>query len=190
MSLAVISIMFQDDIKRFFSYFSIVHMNLYFMIFLSGIDRSNFIFSTLQHGLMAVIMFFMADILENLFKTRSISTISGRSQQYRGLRILLLFVCISLIGIPCTSGFIAEITSFYAVTKAMSTTISVTILSIIVVLSAYTLFVSHSILHKNKTTQPEISGDFNLCDGYQMISLAVASFGILVLGVFPALLLP
>jgi NADH-quinone oxidoreductase subunit M len=189
MSLAVISIMFQDDIKQFFAYFSIIHMDLYFMMFLSGIDRRHFIFSTLQHGLLAIVMFFTADIIETLFKTRSISTISNYSQQYYGLRVLLLFVCTSLIGIPCTSGFIAEMMSFYAITKGMSIAVSVTVMLIIVVLSAYTLFVYHSILPKNKRTQSEIPQDLDLCDDYQMTSLVIASSVMLVLGVSPALLL-
>ncbi|MDR1289179.1 MAG: hypothetical protein LBJ77_02190 [Holosporales bacterium] len=186
-SLAVINIIFQDDIKRFFAYFSIIHMDLYFMIFLSGIDRSHFIFSTLQHGLMAIVMFFTADIIENLFKTRSISDISSYNQQYRGLRILLLFVSTSLIGIPCTSGFIAEITSIYAITKSMGIILSVVVVLIIAVLSAYTIFVYNSIFSKNGGHPSGVSQASILCDRYQMTSLVIASIGIIFLGMLPAL---
>jgi NADH:ubiquinone oxidoreductase subunit 4 (subunit M) len=189
MSFAVISIMFQEDLKRIFSYFSIIHMNLYFMIFLSDVNRNQFIFSTLQHGLTAILMFFTSDVIENLFKTRSISIIKNSTTQSHKSKILLLFVSLALIGAPYTSGFIAETISFYSIIKLKGIIIPIITLSIIAALSAYTLFTYHSMFCKKKNlSQIAIQTD-GLCDNYQMTSLVISYFCILLLGIFPALLL-
>jgi NADH-quinone oxidoreductase subunit M len=187
--IAVISIMFQDDIKRFFAYFSIIHMDIYFIIFLflSETNKNYFIFSTLQHGFISTIIFFTADIMENLFKTRSISTISSSGQRFRGLNILLFFVFISLIDMPCTPGFITEIVSFYFITKSTYIAVSIIMLLIIVALSAYTLFVYYSISFKKRIPPPEVSQNVSLCDRYQVISLVIAFLCIEIFGILPDL---
>jgi NADH-quinone oxidoreductase subunit M len=107
----------QDDLKQFFAYFSIFHMSLYFMIMLGRSGESGFIFAMMQHSLVISFLFFLADVIERTFNTRSISELRHSAIRPCKLKRFMLFGTLALIGTPLTSGFISEAISIYSASQ-------------------------------------------------------------------------
>jgi NADH:ubiquinone oxidoreductase subunit 4 (subunit M) len=185
--IAIANIFRQDDLKRFFSYFSIIHMNLYFLIFINNGGGNNFIYAMLQHSLISVIMFFTIDIIGDLYGTRSMHEIRESCKQIRGLRMFLLCIFLALIGIPLTSGFIAEIMVIYSVSNT-SYIQATMILLLMVAISTYTFYVYHVTFGKRKKNrqQNEVIEPFATRHD-RKAAITVCYLLILLLGICPKL---
>jgi NADH-quinone oxidoreductase subunit M len=188
MLIASINAIFQDDVKRFFAYFSIIHMNLYFVTFFNQSNKSMFVFSIFQHAFVSVIMFFTTDIIKKLFNTRSFAIIKNSAFKSHGLNTLLLLVFIMLIGGPGTSGFIAEIISFYSFSKIMYIYAIVALLAMLI-LGGYSFFVYLSVFRSNNKGLQKEAINACLVDNSQKIALSILCFCVLICGIFPSVIL-
>lgn len=112
--IACTNLFFQTDLKRFFAYFSILHMNIYFLIILSGCGIKRFIFSILYHSFISSVLFLITDVIKTVFKTRDIIELKNTKTQFMKAKRLMFLGILCLIGLPLTWGFITEIFSIYS----------------------------------------------------------------------------
>lgn len=108
------NLFFQTDLKRFFAYFSILHMNVYFLILLSGCGVKQFIFSVLYHSFITALLFLIVDVIKTVCKTRDIIELKHTNAYFIRAKRLIFLGILCLIGLPLTWGFITEIISLYA----------------------------------------------------------------------------
>ena len=104
------------DIKKFIAYSSVSHMNLailgLFTLNLSGLQASYFFL--ISHGIISSALFFLIGFAYARFHTRIILYFRGLVLLYP-LFILFFFIfTLGNIAFPLTSGFIAEILTFYS----------------------------------------------------------------------------
>jgi NADH-quinone oxidoreductase subunit M len=107
---AVIAVQ-QDDLKRMIAYASMSHVGL----IAAGILSSNMIglqgglVQMLSHGINAVGMFYVADILERRLGTRSLSAMGGIAKIAPVFAVLYMVVMLGTVAVPLTNGFVGEL---------------------------------------------------------------------------------
>jgi NADH-quinone oxidoreductase subunit M len=117
MSLAVVGIVYasiiaikQNDMKRLVAYSSIAHVGLIAAGILAwnrpGLQGS--ILQMLNHGINVVGMFFVIDILERRYKTRSLSDLGGIAKHSPLFATLFLIILLGTVAVPLTNGFPGE----------------------------------------------------------------------------------
>ncbi|MDR2074896.1 MAG: hypothetical protein LBP31_01600 [Holosporales bacterium] len=148
--IACVNIFFQKDLKRIFVYFSILHMNLYIIILLSGGGIKKFVFSVLYHSFIMAILFFVTDIIKTIFKTREIDELKEVNSHFIVVKRLALLSVLTLIGVPVSWGFITEILSVYSA-NCLSTGYALVVVAVILTSSSYIFFLYQSIF-SNWTT--------------------------------------
>jgi NADH-quinone oxidoreductase subunit M len=116
-SLAVAGIIYasiiaikQSDIKRLIAYSSIAHVGLIAAGILAwnamGVQGS--IIQMLNHGVNVVGMFFIADILERRYQTRSLHELGGIAKHSPLFAVLFLIILLGTVAVPLTNGFPGE----------------------------------------------------------------------------------
>ena len=116
-SLAVIGIVYasiiavkQTDLKRLIAYSSIAHVGLIAAGILAwnrpGVQGS--MIQMFNHGINVVGMFFIADILERRYKTRSLSELGGIAKHDPLFAALFLIILLGTVAVPLTNGFPGE----------------------------------------------------------------------------------
>ncbi len=116
-SLAVIGIVYasiiaikQTDLKRLVAYSSIAHVGLIaagiFAWNRFGVQGS--MIQMLNHGINVVGMFFIADILERRYGTRSLSELGGVAKHSPLFAALFLIILLGTVAVPLTNGFPGE----------------------------------------------------------------------------------
>ncbi|MDR0942498.1 MAG: hypothetical protein LBM19_02700 [Holosporales bacterium] len=187
MAFALFQLVFQDDLKKFFAYFSIIHLNMYFMILMSGPGKGGFIFSVIGHSVLMAILFFTADIVKRTFNTRLISELKSIATQFpRVQKLTVLFAFLALIAIPFSWNFICEVISVYAVSKiSMGYALVAAGIIIISSLAAVYVYCSHFINISGSAG----TGKGDVIDEYKKFVM-YALFGItLIIGINPNLIL-
>jgi NADH-quinone oxidoreductase subunit M len=181
MTFSIARSAFQNDLKRFFAYFSIFHMNLYFMIALDKGRDSSIIFSMAQHSLIIMFLFVLTDIIEKKIGSRLISEIELSNRGLGKLRGFLMLGIVSLIGSPLTPGFISEIVSIYSVSRISifcALAVTLTILA-----TSFIAFNMYSSTFKQKS---ETKCVIDLTSRETLV-LSLMTVCILALGIFPQL---
>ncbi|MDR0552483.1 MAG: hypothetical protein LBG13_00090 [Holosporales bacterium] len=150
-AIACAHLFIQDDLKKFFAYFTVLHMNMYMFILLSGIGIKNFVFAVLYHSFIITILFFISDIVKAAFNTRSMTNL--RFVESRAIKHVMAVVFFMLIGSPATWGFFVEITTMYSAYKLSP--IYVAFLGLIILSSsAYTFWLYYNVFGAWKTGMP------------------------------------
>jgi NADH-quinone oxidoreductase subunit M len=187
MVLSCSNIFMQDDLKKIFAYFSILHMNMCMLIFLSGIGLRYFVFSLLSHSFVLAMLFFSTDAIHTVLQTRSIVDLKKNSPQLVLIKNIMFSNILILIGVPLTSGFMVDIVSVYASYK-LSAIYATILVFIILALSTYLFFTYQSIFNqlKNKTdTKLEIPvGHLQINSISKKMVFVTISTCILFLGIF------
>lgn len=166
---------FQDDLKKFFAYFSIIHMNMACIIPLTN-QSTQFIYSILSHSLVVSLLFFSVA----LYKTRSISDLRKLGINSKELRYIFLAGMLALIGAPFCSSFISEIICVMSAAK-LSISFALIIAGIILASSAYVFYLCFSI-PSNKNLQ-------HIIDPYNKLAIYTLIFFTLLLGTLPKIAL-
>lgn len=188
MLFATASLLFQDDLKRFFAYFSIIHMNMYLLILLSGTDKKYFIFSVIYHSIIMTILFFAADIIKTMYKTRLISELRQLTTHFTKIKHFMLFCIICLIGIPFSWGFVSEILSIYSCSK-ISIYYAYITGGVILISSMYAFYVYNSAFGNSKTVNSSASDEFYISNIYKKTTLFALFFLIILIGIIPGIIL-
>jgi NADH-quinone oxidoreductase subunit M len=154
-------------------------MNLYFIIVLSKLGKSGFIFSIVQHSFVISLLFFLCDTIEKFCNTRSILALKHSNTQLCKLKYGMLLGTLASIGIPATSGFIAEMLSILSVAKISGLYAISIALGILAMASvAFKTYVSTFGVWKNSEKQ----SIFNVYESIVIVSLV---FMIVALGIYP-----
>jgi len=100
----------QTDIKRLIAYSSISHMGFVLLgIFaLSPISLTGAALQMVSHGLITGLLFAAAGILMHNTHERNIANLGGLSSQMPRLAVLFIIGGLGALGLPSTSGFVAE----------------------------------------------------------------------------------
>jgi NADH-quinone oxidoreductase subunit M len=118
--IACAHLFIQDDLKKFFAYFTVLHMNLYMFILLSGTGIKNFVFAIIYHSFMIAVLFFVSDVVKMALGTRKISDLRSINSQLVIVRRVIVIAILMLIGCPFTWGFFIEIITMYSAYKISS----------------------------------------------------------------------
>ncbi len=181
-------LIFQDDLKRVFAYFSIIHLNMAFLILLSGMGKGYFIFTVMHHSLLTSVLFFSANIVKRLYGTRLISELKNISTQLKEVRRVILFSFLCLISVPFSWGFISEILTIQAISK-ISTTYTIITSGIILISSLYAMHVYNSCFGYWRNGDIFEINDFYVTDIYKKLALFILFGIIIIIGLFPKIIL-
>ncbi len=142
--IACANLFFQIDLKRFFAYFSILHMNVYFLILLSGCGIKQFVFSVIYHSFIVAVLFLITNIIKTICKTRDIIELKNIKTDFIKAKRLILLGILCLIGLPLTWGFIVEIISLYA-SSMISPHVACIVGAILIVSSTRAFYIYQSV---------------------------------------------
>ncbi|WP_188946023.1 NADH-quinone oxidoreductase subunit M [Polymorphobacter multimanifer] len=100
----------QADMKKLIAYSSVAHMAFVtaglFALNEQGIEGS--MVMMLSHGLVAAALFLCVGVIYDRLHTREISRYGGLADTMPRYALLLLFFTMASVGLPATSGFVAE----------------------------------------------------------------------------------
>jgi NADH-quinone oxidoreductase subunit M len=101
----------QDDVKRMIAYSSVSHLGLcmvgMFSLNVAGLSGS--IMQMINHGLSTGALFLLIGMIYERYHTRKISHYSGMAGPMPLFAVLLVFTCLSSVGLPGLNGFIGEV---------------------------------------------------------------------------------
>ena len=100
-----------NHIKQIIAYSSIIHMNAVCLGLFTNklIGFSGAIYAMLSHSLISSCLFMLCGILYNRYQSYNIEDYSGLFYNMPYFSFFLIFILLSNIAIPLTSGFIAEL---------------------------------------------------------------------------------
>jgi len=176
----------QSNIKRMLGYSSIAHAG-FLMVGLAAIGtlgQSGVLFFLAGYALANLGAFIAIIAISNKIGSDEIADYSGMARRSPVISFALAFSLISLIGIPPAVGFMAKFFIFNAAIQQDLLWL-VLIAALNSVISAYYYLRVVKVMYVNEPTSEEpIPSSIPL-----RISLAIASIGVLVLGVYPWLVL-
>lgn len=192
MILSVIGIVYasviaiqQKNYKRLVAYSSIAHVGLIAAGLFTGTKNTNGLQGAMiqmfSHGLCAVGMFYVIDIIEQRTKTLDLDKLGGIRNQAPWLSVFAVIIMLGSVSLPLTSGFVGEFllfVSLYGREPILAAIAGLTIiLGAIYMLNSF----QKSMLGEPK---PEFAA-FKDVNWSEALVLTVISFFILYIGVYP-----
>src|SRR5690606_23972894 len=100
----------QKDFKRLVAYASIAHVGLISagVFTLNSEATEGAVFQMLSHGVNAVGLFFIADILMTRLKTRNLAELGGIVNNQKLFAIAFMIIMLGTVALPLTNGFVGE----------------------------------------------------------------------------------
>lgn len=117
MTLSVIGIIYascialiQKDFKRLIAYVSIAHVGLIAAGIFSNTHQGiqGAVIQMLSHGINAVGLFFIVDIIFSKTNTRTITELGGLAVKDKLFTVLFMIILLGSIALPLTNGFVGE----------------------------------------------------------------------------------
>ncbi|MDR1391204.1 MAG: hypothetical protein LBI95_02435 [Holosporales bacterium] len=181
-------LIFQNDLKQLFAYFSINHVNMALPLLMTKNGKGGFVFSMMQHSIQITILFFVSDIIEKSCNTRSIKTLKTAIHKYDKNKKLILPAFLCLISIPFSWGFISEIMEFWAI-STISLAHTFIFAATVMFSSLYAIHVYNGCFgHWKMIDTIDIEGSYALNTHKKLILFVL--FGIILLiGVYPKTIL-
>lgn len=177
----------QKNFKRLFAYTSMSHVGL----IAAGILAFNLhsiqgaIFQMFSHGIVAIGLFFVADIIINRLQTDEMETIEGIRNKDKLFSVLFLIVLLASVALPLTSSFVGEfllLFGLFSFNEYMAFAAGLTIIfGAVYMLRAY-----HQIMN-GKTN--DTANQFTRITKQETAILVVICSLIFILGIFPDLIL-
>lgn len=173
----------QKDFKRLIAYSSIAHVGLItagvFSLNIQGLQGS--MVQMLSHGVNAVGLFFIADIIQRRLKTRNMDELGGLANNSPLFTILFMIVLLGTVALPLTNGFVGEfllLNGVYQYSAVMAAFCGLTIiLGAVYMLRAY----QKVMLGEQHPNSVEFTG---LAASEKIVLITLASI-IIIAGVFP-----
>jgi NADH-quinone oxidoreductase subunit M len=192
-SVFVISILFafsqairQNDLKKIFAYFSIIHMNMGCIMLLGNVSLINFIFSIISHSFVIAFMFFITSIINSTFKSRIITELKNMNINSKEIKWLFFISILSLIGVPGFCGFISEMLCINSIAKI--SVIYLVVISIILLFSSVYLFRLYCYIFCN-TNKLNADEEIASSEIYKKTSLYLTLAIIILFGIAPCFIL-
>jgi NADH-quinone oxidoreductase subunit M len=126
-ALAVIGIIYgalcslaQEDIKKLVAYSSVSHLG-FCMLGLFALNAAGLAGGLLQminHGLSTGALFLLVGMLYERYHTRKLSDYRGMGSRLGLLSCVMVFICLTSIGLPGLNGFVGEALVFFGMFEA------------------------------------------------------------------------
>ncbi|HRO75392.1 MAG TPA: NADH-quinone oxidoreductase subunit M [Crocinitomicaceae bacterium] len=174
----------QDDLKKVFAYASLSHVGLIAAgLMIVSIDAfSGVVIQMVNHALVAVGLFLVADVIERRLGRRNISELGGIAVRAPKFAFWFTVIGFASISIPFSSGFIGE---FLLIKEILLDNIWLGILvGTNLVFGCVYVFRAYQLSMNGKKS----SFEFNDLTLSEIITFAVLALIIVVLGVYPQLL--
>ena len=174
----------QSDLKRLVAYSSVSHMG-FVLLGVASLGEVGLTGAALQmftHGTITGLLFFLVGLVYDRVHTRHIPDLGGLANRMPFIAAGFLIGGLASLGLPATSGFVAELTIFLGAFEEWRVA---TVLGVIgILLSAgYILWTLQRAMYGAPTTRFKHVGDANVAD-VAGASLLIAP--ILIVGVYPA----
>ena len=192
--LAVIGVIYascialvQSDLKRLFAYVSIAHVGLIAAGILSQKHQgvAGGVLQMLTHGINAVGLFFLVDIIERRTKTRSISSLGGIANVNPLFAIFFMIILLGSVALPLTNGFPGEfliLTGLFQYGPVIAGFAGLTI-----ILGAYYMLKSYQRVMLGNTNT--ITENFAPLTGIETTALVIICAMVFLIGIYPNLFL-
>ncbi len=196
--LAVISVLYgaavtlrQTDLKRLIAYSSISHMG-YVLLGVFALGQLSMTGAALQmfsHGVITGLLFAMAGLVMHNAGERDLRKMGGLARQMPIIVVVFSIAGVASLGLPTTSGFIAEFLVFVGSfsSGAVAGIQVYTILSIvgIVITAGYILWMLQRVFYGEPLKKFDKAKDASVLDRVYMFAFVAV---IMLVGIYPAIL--
>ncbi|PEQ13389.1 NADH-quinone oxidoreductase subunit M [Novosphingobium sp. PC22D] len=174
----------QNDMKKLIAYSSVAHMAIVtvgvFAFNTQGLEGS--MIMMLSHGLVSGALFLAVGVIYDRLHTREIDRYGGLSINMPHYALFFLLFTMASIGLPGTSGFVAEFLSLAGIYQ-VSTWVALICTTGIILGAAYMLYLYRRVAFgEQKHADAAAMGDLTLREYLMMIPLALA---VLWMGIYP-----
>jgi len=174
----------QHDMKKLIAYSSVAHMGIVtagaFAFNVQGIEGS--MIMMLSHGLVSGALFLAVGVIYDRLHTREIDRYGGLSINMPQYAIFFLLFTMASIGLPGTSGFVAEFLSLAGIYQ-VSTWVTLVCTTGIILGAAYMLYLYRRVVFgEQKNADAAAMPDLTFRELAMMVPLALA---VLWMGVYP-----
>jgi NADH-quinone oxidoreductase subunit M len=195
--LAVISVLYgaavtlrQTDLKRLIAYSSISHMG-YVLLGVFALGQLSITGAALQmfsHGVITGLLFAMAGLVMHNAGERDLRKLGGLARQMPIIVVVFSIAGVASLGLPTTSGFIAEFLVFVGSFGSGAPGIQVaTILAVlgIVITAGYILWMLQRVFYGEPLEKFNKAKDASVLDRVYMFAFVAV---IMLVGIYPAIL--
>ena len=174
----------QTDLKRLVAYSSVSHMG-FVLLGVASLNEVGLTGAALQmftHGTITGLLFFLVGLVYDRVHTRHIPDLGGLANRMPFIAAAFLIGGLASLGLPATSGFVAELTIFLGTFQEWR---AATVLGVLgIFLSAgYILWTLQRTMYGTPTTRFQHVGDAVLVDKAGALLLIAP---ILIVGVYPS----
>jgi len=196
--LAVVNVLYgaaitlrQTDLKRMIAYSSVSHMG-YVLLGIFALGQVSLVGATMQmfsHGIITGLLFAMAGLVMHNSKERDLRKLGGLARQMPVIAVVFSVAGVASLGLPTTSGFIAEFLVFVgSFTSAAVVGIKLwTILGVlgIVITAGYILWMLQRVFYGPPLDKFNKVGDADILERVYMFVFVAVIMGV---GIYPAIL--
>jgi len=196
--LAVISVLYgaavtlrQTDLKRLIAYSSISHMG-YVLLGIFALGQVSLTGAALQmfsHGVITGLLFAMAGLVMHNAGERDLRKLGGLARQMPIIVVVFSIAGVASLGLPTTSGFIAEFLVFVGsfTSSAVAGIQVATILGVfgIVITAGYILWMLQRVFYGEPLKKFDKVKDASILDRVYMFAFVAV---IMLVGIYPAIL--
>lgn len=172
----------QTNIKRLIAYTSITDMGIV-GIGLAAMNTFGYngaLYLMLSHGIAISLLFLVAGTLDELYGTLEISKIKGVVKNFPGISYLFIIGTFAVLGLPLTSGFIADILVFIGSTGAFGIGGLLPLIGVIVIGATLFWVIERSFLNVSHAVEP-----YNALDTSVIITGVVLVAALVLFGIIP-----
>src|SRR5271157_273131 len=181
--------MIQTDFKYVIGFSSVSHMGLVLIGF-ATLNKTGLMGASLQmfsHGVMTALFFSIVGMVYDRTHTRDISKLGGLFQKMPWAAICFIIGGLASMGMPGTSGFVAEFPVFMGVLQTLPLVAIIAAIAIVVT-AAYILLVVRRVFFGDLPAEfANTVTDISVLDKFTIGMLSMIIIG---LGVFPVLMVP
>lgn len=191
--------MVQDDLKRMIAYSSITQMSLVLLATASAFYSEklfNMLFSAatfvmISHGFIIGSLFILAGVVYERAGTRAISKLGGLNYLMPKFSFSLILAFLGEIGLPSTSGFIAELLVLvgiiqYITVSSFFLVLTILVIGALVITAAYVLHMLKRVAFGAKKRDVTIISDASAIEIAAPIGMMIVS---IIIGIAPVLIL-
>ena len=176
----------QGNMKRMIAYTSITDMGIVALALAASTALTNTgaFYGMLSHGIAISLLFLMAGTVDELYGTLEIDKVHGIIRNFTRLPYIFILGVFAAIGLPLTSGFIADILIFLGAYKTFGLLALIPLASILIIGAALFWLAERSFMNSARSTEPlkPLDRIVTICS----IFLLAATF---LFGILPSLLI-
>lgn len=178
-----VSAISQNHLKRMFAFSSASHLSLivvgFFTYNIYGLVGSSYLI--IAHALSSAALFLMVGIMYERVGTYSIESLGGIAKSAPKFALLFAFFALSIVGVPLTAGFVAEL---LIIVGAFKYNIYIGFISATTILIAM-LFMFKMISRVLYGEQSETTTGFYDLRSHELFALVPLALLVLAMGIFP-----